>query len=272
MQAPEVTSFFDTRGLAGLRASAAAGDPDAANEVGVQFEAFFIGEMLKSARKVDFSDGFMSSNAGKTYLEMFDQQVAMEMARSGRFGFADLITQSIASVPSAGVWRPESAEGFAQAIWPDISKAAGMLGVDPEFILAQAFHETGWGQSMIELPDQRPTFNFFGIKATDSWTGLRALRNTLEYVDGIAKKTVEPFRAYPSIGDALADYAKVLSQPRYSGLRDAGSDAITFVKGLVDGGYATDPSYGEKLLGLISGDRFKNMLTNLQGLSGMPTL
>ena len=74
---------------------------------------------------------------------------------------------------------------------------------------------------------------------------------TTEYINGIAHKTVEKFRAYPSYAAAFRDYAHFLSSnPRYTEvLRQAVQrlDPQGFAQALQRSGYATDPHYGDKL-------------------------
>jgi flagellar protein FlgJ len=64
---------------------------------------------------------------------------------------------------------------------------------------------------------------------------------------------VQRFRAYASHAESFADYAALMkSQPRYQGVRDAGSDASAFASSLQRAGYATDPMYADKLSGAIA--------------------
>jgi len=77
---------------------------------------------------------------------------------------------------------------------------------------------------------------------------------TTEYVDGVATKRVETFRAYDSYQDAFRDYAGLLqSQPRYAEVLKNTSDARAYARELQQAGYATDPRYASKLAGVIEG-------------------
>jgi flagellar protein FlgJ len=76
---------------------------------------------------------------------------------------------------------------------------------------------------------------------------------TTEYVDGVAQKRVEKFRAYDSYADSFRDYAKLLrSNPRYEKVLANASDVNGFAQGLQRAGYATDPNYAAKLTNLIN--------------------
>jgi flagellar protein FlgJ len=85
------STSLDLAGLAQLKRRAAREDPAALAEASVQFEALFIGLMLKSARDASLGEGILDGEATRNYLELMDQQVALELARKGGFGFGKLI-------------------------------------------------------------------------------------------------------------------------------------------------------------------------------------
>jgi flagellar protein FlgJ len=85
------STSLDLAGLEHLKRRAAREDPAALAEAAVQFEALFIGLMLKSARDASLGEGILDGEATRQYLELMDQQVALELARKGGFGFGKLI-------------------------------------------------------------------------------------------------------------------------------------------------------------------------------------
>lgn len=140
---------------------------------------------------------------------------------------------------------------FAQRMWRHAAAAGNAIGVPPEFLVAQAALETGWGRKELRFADGRPTHNLFNIKAGRSWNGPTMEVIATEYVNGAERQQVERFRAYGSYAEAFADYARLI-QSRYAGV--VGSrDALSFARGLQEGGYATDPRYAEKLMRVIDG-------------------
>lgn len=154
----------------------------------------------------------------------------------------------------------KSPSEFIQALWPHAKAAADQLGVNPKAILAQAALETGWGKFPIAKQDGSASYNLFGIKADARWQGERAVVTTLEYENGVAKKQVAPFRAYDSFEDSFNDYANFLtSSDRYKGALLAGDDVATFAANLQQGGYATDPKYGEKIEGIAESEWLKSL-------------
>ncbi|MCC6916451.1 flagellar assembly peptidoglycan hydrolase FlgJ [Nitrosomonas sp.] len=143
---------------------------------------------------------------------------------------------------------------FVLNVLPHARKVARETGIPEHFMIAQAALETGWGKYQIRRADSQPSFNLFGIKAGEGWHGRVAEAVTTEYVDGKPQKCREKFRAYNSYEEAFRDYARLLqNNPRYAAVLKSRS-ATAFAWGLQEAGYATDPSYAEKLLRIINSD------------------
>lgn len=142
------------------------------------------------------------------------------------------------------------AGGFVDRVWPHAVDAARSLGVSPQFLVAHAALETGWGKHDIKAADGTSSNNLFNIKAGGNWDGKTVQKEVTEYVNGKPVKSMEIFRAYDSPADSFADYARLLgSNPRYAGVLN--QDAEGFVRGLQQGGFATDPAYADKLKRVI---------------------
>ena len=262
MHSATVNSANDFQGLAALRADAQKHSPAALSEAAIQFESLFIGEMLKAARQASFGDGIFDSQQTQQYLAMLDQQVALEMARSGGYGFGEQIVRGVEQLNRAGY---TDSGNFIADVWPHARAAGERLGVDPELLVAQAALETGWGESVMRRPDGRPSFNFFGIKADPQWRGDRVLKQTLEFRDGVAQKTTEPFRAYSSVADGFADYVRLIgNSARYGEARAVSSDPTNYAQALQRAGYATDPNYANKLLDIFASDRLRSSTAELK--------
>lgn len=140
-------------------------------------------------------------------------------------------------------------KSFIQGMLPHARNAASQLGVAPEFVVAHAALESGWGKRAIRNADGSNSHNLFGIKATGDWQGKSTSITTTEYVNGSAQKKVEKFRSYDSYADAFSDYASMLkNSPRYQAALNQGRNVLGFAQGLQNGGYATDPRYARKLV------------------------
>ncbi|MBB3120819.1 glycoside hydrolase family 73 protein [Pseudoduganella violacea] len=147
----------------------------------------------------------------------------------------------------------ETQEQFLANIKPWAAEAGERLGVAPDIVAAHAALESGWGQRPLRLPGGADSNNLFGIKAGGQWQGEVNPARTTEYEGGVAMKKVERFRSYPDQGAAFRDYASLLlDNPRYQKALHAGNNARAFAQGLVQGGYATDPGYAEKLTRLAA--------------------
>ena len=132
------------------------------------------------------------------------------------------------------------------------AKAAERIsGVPARLILGQAALESGWGRREIRGADGRNSYNLFGIKAGDSWHGRVVNILTTEYEDGVARKVMQPFRAYNSYAESFADYARLLgTSPRYEAVTRA-ADEVEAARRIQAAGYATDPRYADKLIGIM---------------------
>ena len=107
--------------------------------------------------------------------------------------------------------------------------------------LAQGILESGAGKSELA----RKSNNHFGIKCHSSWEGRRT------YHDDDAKD--ECFRVYKSVRDSYEDHSLFLvNGSRYAFLfKFAETDYVNWARGLKRAGYATSPTYADKLIELI---------------------
>jgi len=87
--------YTDFGGLAQLKAGAREQSPQARKEVARQFEAIFIQIMLKSMRQAGEATGSGEGDQVKFYQQMFDQQVALELANGHSMGLARIFEQQL---------------------------------------------------------------------------------------------------------------------------------------------------------------------------------
>lgn len=115
-------------------------------------------------------------------------------------------------------------------------------GVPASITLAQGMLESGNGQSVLATKGN----NHFGIKCHNGWTGGRM------YHDDDRKG--ECFRKYRSPEESFRDHSDFLRyRDRYKSLFDLRTtDYKGWAYGLKKAGYATDPSYPQKLIKLIN--------------------
>lgn len=138
-----------------------------------------------------------------------------------------------------------SHEAYFEQMAPLAQKYGRKQGIYPSLILAQSALESGFGQSDLA----RVHHNFFGIKRTGQESS--AAYQTEEVLGGESVTVTANFRAYDSVEDSVKDYAVLVGTlPRYRGVVEANSPEEA-ARALVQGGYATDPAYAEKLIHMI---------------------
>ncbi|WP_312243053.1 flagellar assembly peptidoglycan hydrolase FlgJ [Pantoea sp.] len=290
-----MNAAYDSRSLNDLKRQASNDPKGKALQVAKQVEGMFVQMMLKSMRAALPQDGMLSNDQTRLYTSLYDQQIAQEIGNHG-LGLADTIVKqmqpakapderagtvpmklddnfiisSIAPVQLEQMVRKalprlpvsladlpgDSNEFIAQLAQP-AKIASQQSGIPHHLILAQAALESGWGQRQILTRDGKPSYNVFGIKAGGSWQGETTDIMTTEYDHGEAKKVRASFRVYGSYLEAITDYVKLLTNnPRYAAVSNA-QTAEQGAHALQEAGYATDPRYAQKLVGMIQ--QFKNM-------------
>ena len=299
MNAADAQLYADFSGLAKLKVQAGRDAQGALDQVAKQFESLLMGQMLKSMRQASLGEGILDNDKSLFYRDLFDQQLAQQLASSGGLGLAAVIKRQLAdptdavnplardlddyrsrpqqrisspraAAPTAPVTGDDPAKWdggqFVQKLWPWALEAAGKLGLAPQALLAQAALETGWGAHMIRQPDGAPSNNLFGIKSGARWQGDNVEVASLEYEQGVAVQRRDRFRAYASLRDSFNDYVEfVQSNPRYERALQVTGDSHSYFSELQRAGYATDPDYADKIDALLKGPRMTQALERLKG-------
>jgi flagellum-specific peptidoglycan hydrolase FlgJ len=114
-------------------------------------------------------------------------------------------------------------------------------GIPASITLGQAILESGAGTGPLSMQAN----NHFGIKCHKEWTG-----PSIRYTDD---EENECFRKYDEPSGSFRDHSYFLtSRPRYASLFQLKkNDYAAWARGLKAAGYATDPKYPDKLIGLI---------------------
>ena len=250
-----------------------------------QFEAIFTSMLFKSMRdaNADFKSEMFNSQNEDFYRQMLDEQMSSELSASGSLGLADMIVAQLSQGKTEQPMDKPTSDGFQEAMRrierskasketmeaervtaepsqfdspqafvtsmkPYAEKAARSLGVDSSLLLAQAALETGWGQKVVQNA-RGSSNNLFNIKADRSWSGDKVATQTLEYHDNTPVMEKAAFRSYDSYQDSFNDYVRFLNDnPRYKTALSHGGNDESFIRGIHDAGYATDPQYAEKVL------------------------
>ncbi len=114
-------------------------------------------------------------------------------------------------------------------------------GVPASITLAQGILESQSGKSRLAIEGN----NHFGIKCHDNWKGDKILHDD--------NKSQECFRKYNNPEESFKDHSKFLAErKRYAFLfRLPITDYEAWARGLKKAGYATDPTYPDKLIYII---------------------
>ncbi len=123
------------------------------------------------------------------------------------------------------------------------------VGIPASIKMAQAILESNSGRSTLA----RQSNNHFGIKCGKNWTGGEVYREDDDYENGLLIRSC--FRAYDDPAESFYAHSDFLANPyskRYKFLFDLDIyDYKSWAKGLKKAGYATDPNYPQKLIGII---------------------
>lgn len=142
---------------------------------------------------------------------------------------------------------------FVALFGPVAQASMRNTGVPASVTLAQAILETGWGSSSIG--DAK---NLFGIKGTGPAGTTRV--STKEYYNGSYVTTKAGFRKYHTWQESIDDHARLLQNSRYAPALErykADKNADAYARGIHKAGYATDPTYADKLISLMNSYNLK---------------
>ena len=146
-------------------------------------------------------------------------------------------------------------EAFIEKVAPLAQADQKAKGILASITLAQAILESGWGRSELAVNAN----NLFGMKKSLSgtWDGKSVYSKETKEVYASGPATVQAdFRAYKSWQDSVSDHSAYLlgarkgSALRYEGLKGC-ADHRKAAQIIKDGGYATSPTYVDKLCSII---------------------
>ncbi|WP_319470192.1 GW dipeptide domain-containing protein [uncultured Trichococcus sp.] len=140
-----------------------------------------------------------------------------------------------------------SEEEFLAYITPISQTLAAKNGLYASVMIAQAIHESDWGTSGLTTLSH----NLFGIKG--SFDGNSVDMPTNEVINGELITITAGFRAYSSLYESAQDYVDLLlNQPGENGKHYApvwmeNTTSYKDATAALQGRYATDPNYAERL-------------------------
>lgn len=150
---------------------------------------------------------------------------------------------------------------FLDKLLPAALACQRVHGIPASFTLAQAALESSWGASKLA----NSGFNLFGVKADKSWRGAVTVLPTREFVNGKPVMESAKWRCYATLGECLDDRAAFFRQNKRYAACFKETTGEGWARAVAKAGYATDPQYAEKLIGVMKG-------RNLQRFDVLPTV
>ena len=176
MQSPALNqTYTDFSGFGEMRAQARVDPQSSLKQVAKQFEGIFIQMMLKSMRDASMGDDIFDSDQSKLYRDMFDKQLALDMASNKGIGIADsLIRQLGKNIPETSLENQNK---------PDQSIANGKLLPLPTRKLNQVIQGEVQGLSKFELSEIKPVSDKKQFTSPEEFT-----QHILPYAEKAAKE------------------------------------------------------------------------------------
>ena len=157
-------------------------------------------------------------------------------------------TTSITKVTGKLNDLPESKRNFVIRIANYVRKYAPKYGIKVYSpIIAQAIHESGWGESSLSAKYH----NYFGLKCGTLWTGKSVNLSTKEeYSAGTLTTIKSNFRVYDNMEQGVKGYFEFIQLPRYSNLKGVTS-CRQYLTNIKNDGYATGYLYVDHTMALV---------------------
>lgn len=115
-------------------------------------------------------------------------------------------------------------------------------------VIAQAIHESGWGESKLSAKYH----NYFGLKCGTKWTGKSVnMKTQEEYSAGSLSTISANFRAYDSMEEGVKGYFEFIQLPRYANLKGITSPR-QYLQNIKNDGYATGSQYVDHVMNTLN--------------------
>lgn len=146
-------------------------------------------------------------------------------------------------------------QDFLDMLLPAAQECQRLHGIPASFTLAQAALESSWGASKLA----NSGCNLFGVKADPAWHGPVTVIQTREVLNGQSVMVPAKWRCYVDWRECLDDRAAFFQRnKRYAACFNQ-TTGEGWARAVAAAGYATDPDYAEKVIGVMRGrnlDRF----------------
>lgn len=143
----------------------------------------------------------------------------------------------------------ESRKQFVIQIANYVRKYAPQYGIKVYSpIIAQAIHESGWGESSLSAKYH----NYFGLKCGTLWTGKSVNLSTKEeYSAGTLTTIRSNFRVYDSMEEGVKGYFEFIQLKRYANLKGV-TNPRQYLQNIKNDGYCTGSQYVDHTMAIIN--------------------
>ena len=144
---------------------------------------------------------------------------------------------------------PKSKRDFVINIAKYVRKYAPKYGIKVYSpIIAQAIHESGWGESSLSAKYH----NYFGLKCGTLWTGKSVNLSTKEeYSAGTLTTIHSNFRVYDNMEQGVKGYFEFIQLARYANLKGV-TNPRQYLTNIKNDGYATGSLYVDHTMALVN--------------------
>ena len=196
-------------------------------------------EKLKSGAAYIDTDPGSSASSAKT------NTASSEVKEDASKAAAAAITKVVGKLNET----TESRKQFVIQIAGYVRKYAPQYGIKVYSpIIAQAIHESGWGESSLSAKYH----NYFGLKCGTLWTGKSVNLSTKEEYSAGSLTTIRSnFRVYDNMEQGVKGYFEFIQLPRYSNLKGVTS-AKQYLTNIKNDGYATGYLYVDHTMALVN--------------------
>ena len=144
---------------------------------------------------------------------------------------------------------PKSRRKFVIDIAKYVRKYAPKYGIKVYSpIIAQAIHESGWGESSLSAKYH----NYFGLKCGTLWTGKSVNLSTKEeYSAGTLTTIRSNFRVYDNMEQGVKGYFEFIQLARYANLKGV-TNPRQYLTNIKNDGYATGSLYVDHTMAIVN--------------------
>lgn len=198
----------------------------------------------KNKQEVETLSAFLEEKKKQLEQEEQQKQMALDLLQKNGEEILAFINNNGGAAPGA----IQMINSIISPFIPDAQRLQQEKGIPASITLGQIILESSGnynGLSGLAFEAK----NLFGIKGTG--TAGSVSWDTTEYVNGQPMVTAAQFAKYNTFYDSMLDHANLLLKPRYQKYLKDVTSIVDYANGIQQAGYATDPSYANKLIKII---------------------